>query len=107
MKREEQKALNTIYKNLMNGNVYGNDRLKWREDFPEKEIAGKAMFTTNLYKHYCKPLFCWQHYGSSANNATKQELKWIIENIFKCTPCEFLEKYMTRKEFEIKYSRVQ
>lgn len=103
--KQEQKALDIIYNNLMNGCIYGNDRLQWRDDFPEKEIAGKAMFTTNLFKHYCKPVFCWQYYGSSANKANKTELKWIIKNIFDCTPCEFLQKYMTKEEFQQKYNR--
>lgn len=98
-------ALNAIYNMLWNGAVFGHDRINWRNDYPEKEIAGKAMFTTVLYKDYFKPIFKWSCYGSSANKATKKDLNWLIRNIFKCTPCEFLNKYMTRKDFIEKYGR--
>ena len=54
----DKAALTRIFDNLMAGAVYGHDRLSWRDDFPEKAIAGKPMFTTALYKHYRKPIFC-------------------------------------------------
>lgn len=101
----KNEALNRIYGNLKNGDVYGHDRITWRNDFPETKLAGKPMFTTALYKHYCKPLFCWRHYGESANKATKKELLWIIENIFDTTPEKFENQYITRTAFREKYGR--
>lgn len=98
-------ALNRIFDNLQNGAVYGHDRLSWRDDFPEKAIAGKPMFTAALYKHYCKPIFCWSNYGSSANKATKKDLLWIITQIFGLTPEQFEQNYITRTAFIEKYGR--
>lgn len=98
-------ALIRIFDNLQNGAVYGHDRLSWRCDYPEKNLAGKPMFTTALYKHYCKPIFCWTNYGSSANKATKKDLLWIISCIFDMTPEQFEQKYITRTAFIEKYGR--
>ena len=101
----DKAALTRIFDNLMAGAVYGHDRLSWRDDFPEKAIAGKPMFTTALYKHYRKPIFCWSHYGSSANKATKKDLLWIITQVFDLTPEQFEQKYITRTAFQEKYGR--
>ena len=101
----KNEALNRIFENLMNGAVYGHDRITWRCDYPEKNLAGKPMFTTALYKHAYKPLFCWSHYGSSANDATKKDLLWIITTIFDITPEQFEKQYMTRTTFAEKYGR--
>lgn len=35
----------------------------------------------------------WSYYGSSAEKITKENLRWILKNIFEMTPAEFLEKY--------------
>lgn len=101
----KNEALNRIFENLNGGAVYGHDRLSWRCDYPEKNLAGKPMFTTALYKHYCKPIFCWCYYGSSANKATKKDLLWIISCIFDMTPEQFEKQYMTRTAFQEKYGR--
>lgn len=98
-------ALNRIFDNLQNGAVYGHDRITWRDDYPEKAIAGKPMFTTALYKDSVKPLFHWRHYGSSANKATKKDLLWVITQIFDLTPEQFEQKYITRTAFREKYGR--
>lgn len=37
------------------------------------------------------PIFKWQHYGSSANKATKDNLKWLLETIFKRDASEFVK----------------
>ena len=102
---KSNEALNRIFENLMHGVVYGHDRITWRKDFPDESIAGKNSFTTALYKHDIKPLFCWNCYGSSANHATKKDLLWIIETIFNETPETFEQKYMTRTAFREKYGR--
>lgn len=79
-------TIDIIYNNLMDGKFYGYVLTNVR--FP--------VFTTVLHKHWCKPYFCWTHYGSSANKANKKELAWLIENIFCMTPEEFVEKYECR-----------
>lgn len=35
--------------------------------------------------------FAWTHYGSSANDATMDGLKFIIDTIFKADPSDFTE----------------
>lgn len=42
----------------------------------------------------------WRHYGSSANRVSLQNLKWILKEIFKMTPEEFLYKYTTYSEYK-------
>lgn len=81
--------LNTIYDNLMNGMKYGYVVKGKNIRYPYwHEVLGK---------HWCKPYFFWNNYGSSANRANKKELKFIIEVIFKMTPEEFVKKYECRK----------
>ena len=98
-------ALTRIFDNLMTGTVYGHDRSSWRDDFPEKSIAGKPMFTTVLLKDNFKPIFHGCNYGSSANKATMQDLLWIITQIFNVTPEQFERQYITRTAFQEKYGR--
>ena len=33
----------------------------------------------------------WSHYGSSAKENTMDGLEWILKNIFKKTPADFIE----------------
>ena len=80
------KAIDIIYKNLMEGKYYGYVVKNVR--FP--------YFHSVLNKHPFKSFFCWSNYGSSANKANKKELAWIIETIFKMTPEEFINKYECR-----------
>ena len=35
----------------------------------------------------------WNHYGSSANDATLEELHWVVTEIFGMTVKEFTDKY--------------
>ena len=78
------KAIDIIYKNLMEGKYYGYVVKNVR--FP--------YFHLSLYKR--NKFFYWSNYGSSANDANKKELAWIIEVIFKMTPEEFINKYECR-----------
>lgn len=41
----------------------------------------------------------WRHYGSSANKLSLQNLKWILTEIFKTTPEQFLFDYTTYNEW--------
>ena len=90
-------TLRTIYNNLMNGEQYGY-LPTFRNDYPERDLAGKQYFSIVLYKHSFKPYFCWTHFGSSANQATLKDLLWLITVIFNCTPDEFVKRYITRSE---------
>lgn len=80
------KTIDVIFNNLMNGNHYGYVVKNVR--FP--------YFHSVLVKHPHKPFFCWSHAGSSANKANKKELAWLIENIFRMTPEEFVNRYECR-----------
>ena len=80
------KTIDDIYNNLMEGKHYGYVVKNVR--FP--------YFHTVLFKHWCKPYFFWNHAGSSANKANKEELAWLIENIFRMTTEEFINKYECR-----------
>lgn len=42
----------------------------------------------------------WRHYGSSANRVSLQNLKWILTEIFKTTPEQFLFDYTTYNEWK-------
>ena len=42
----------------------------------------------------------WTHYGSSANKTSLENLKWILTNIFKTTPEQFLLDYTTYSEWK-------
>lgn len=97
-------ALNRIFENLMRGEVYGSIS-KWRDDYPDQALAGREMFWTVLYKHWCKPVFCWRNFGESANKATKKDLLWLIVEIFGTSPEGFEQKYITRSAFREKYGR--
>ena len=81
-------ALNIIYKHLKLGRRFG----KWihNVEYP--------YFNVNLSMSPDEKYWRWQNYGSSADKATKKELKWIIETIFKMKPMEFLEEYQCRNE---------
>lgn len=79
----EQEALRTIYQNLKNGQIYAHYMENVR--FP--------MYYAVLSYDRVKNLFHWRHFGSSANKATKKELAWIIETIFKTTPVNFMIDY--------------
>ncbi len=80
------KTIDGIYSNLMNGKHYGYVVTNVR--FP--------YFHSVLVKHPHKSIFCWSHAGSSANKANKKELAWLIENIFRMTPEEFVNRYECR-----------
>jgi hypothetical protein len=72
-------ALDRIFKNLNAGYQYGEYLVNVR--YP--------MFTPCLSVSENGEYIRWRHYGSSANENTKQALQWLIETIFKTTPEEF------------------
>lgn len=75
-------ALDRIFDNLQAGKVYGDYRPSAR--FP--------YFWNVLYKT-CSNFIGYTHYGSSATKNTKDDLSWIISDIFETTPEQFEKKY--------------
>ena len=76
-------AFEEIFQNLKEGKRYA-------------EFLSNVRFPchyTVLFFDKSKKLFCWRNYGSSANKATKAELRWILKVIFKLSPEEFIKKY--------------
>lgn len=88
--------LKTLYNRLQQGETFGTFRY-W--NYYDNKPMTYPMFDTVLSKHYCKNLFCWTHYGSSANKATMKDLHWIITTIFQTTAKEFMRQYMTKTEY--------
>lgn len=76
--------LNEMFNNLKKGGTYGHMVTNVRYPYFHENIWNNGKF------------FCWNHYGSSANRATKEELEWLITTIFKCEPEEFVQKYELR-----------
>ena len=76
------KELDTIYNNIKAGNIYA-------------EYISNVRFP--CYYHVLNydgiKYFHYTHFGSSATKATKANLKWIIETIFRMTPAEFIKTY--------------
>ena len=69
------KKINEIYKSLKAGFTYSD--------------GFRGIYFDGVY-------FRWNNYGSSAVKATKQDLKWLLENIFDDT---------TENTFESKYKK--
>ena len=92
-----QQALTAIYNAFNNGVQYGKFKY-W--DYYNNRPFSNPYFHIMLCKHWCKNIFCWENFGSSANKATKKDLAWIIKEIFKTTPEKFLIEYMTNTEYE-------
>lgn len=94
----EKAAFEKIYADLKAGYSYGFD-FTW--DHYNNKPMRYPFFDTVIFYDPIKNLFRWTHYGSSANKATKKELKWLISVIFKCSAVEFLEKYIRNDESKI------
>lgn len=89
-------ALNRIFENLKNGDVYGKYRY-W--DYYHNEPFTYPYFDEVLYKTCYGNIGC-THYGSCACKFTLKELKWIIEVIFQRTAEQFEKEYMLESVFE-------
>lgn len=94
---DNKTALNIIYNSLMKGTKYG--KFSYWDYYNNKPLLYPG-FDMVIYKDPVHNLFHWSHYGSSANKATKKDLKWIITTIFKTTPEKFLLEYITNIEYQ-------
>lgn len=84
-------AFELIWKKLQDGEMFG-------EILPHR--LGGTFFWYVLCLSPTKQYIRWRNYGSSANKNTKKDLKWILTEIFKITPEEFLAKYKTYAEYK-------
>ena len=75
-----------LLEDLNNGYVYGNPITYVKYPYFEenlKKVNSKG-----------KKYIAWQNYGSSANRFTQDDLKFVIEVIFKQTLKQFLHNHM-------------
>ena len=82
-------SLKFIFRKLLEGEVFG---------IIDKHRQGGSYFwevlsADNMYIR-------WRHYGESANKTSVTNLKWILTEIFKMTPEEFLFTYTTYNEWK-------
>ena len=82
-------ALKLIYDRLLAGESFGKI---------DQHRQGGTYFWDVLY--FDGTYICWRHYGSSANKASLQNLKWIMTNIFNMTPEQFLYEHTTYSEWK-------
>lgn len=81
----ENAALDQIYTAINNGAKYGH------------MLKGTDIFWRVLYITR-GGYIGWSHFGESANENTKEELAWILREIFETTPSEFLRTYQKEGE---------
>ena len=81
-------ALKLIYANLLKGEAFGRI---------EKHRMGGTYFWDVLSAD--NQYIYWRNYGSSANRLSVKNLEWILKNIFRMTPEEFLFEYTTYTEY--------
>lgn len=91
MENPEAIALHKLFDDLKSGESYGEELRNVR--FP-------CWYPVLEYDRI-KSLFYWRHYGSSANYATLEDLKWILAVIFEMSAVEFLEKYIAKSKSEL------
>ena len=91
---DKELTLDEMFTGLVNGKQYimkNTLRSEWRM-FNNGTLrffvpgGGDTIYMDDLGE-----CFHYQHYGSSATKVDKDELKWLLDNIFKCTPDEFTE----------------
>ena len=82
-------SLKFIYDKLRAGEIFGKI---------EKHNQGGTYFWDVLSAN--NEYIYWTHYGSSANKVSLQNLKWILTEIFKTTPEQFLLDYTTYDEYK-------
>lgn len=75
-------TIEQLYSDLMAGAVYCEPVTCVRDPF----------YWECLHYDGCKYL-CWRHYGSSANSADMDGLRFILDKIFCMSPGEFVDKY--------------
>lgn len=93
---DKELTLNDIYEGLIDGKQYIlKDTLKWEwKAFCDGTLR---FFVPGGFDelHCDEEYIAYNHHGSSAVTATKDNLKWLLETIFKADPSDFteLDKY--------------
>lgn len=87
-------TLDDIYEGLIDGKQYIlKDTLKWEWksfcDGTLRFFVPGGFDEIHLIHSQGKDYFSYNHYGSSARTAERDELKWIIETIFEKKPSDF------------------
>lgn len=98
MKNNE--ALKLIMQKLKNGFIFGHF-IEWTDTGLYGQPKKHKIFSYNLYVNKYDPYIFWHYYGSSANKKTLKNLNWIVRNIFKCTPIDFIKKYQAFTQEQI------
>lgn len=93
---DENLTLNDIYEGLMEGKQYvlkNTLRSDWRmfRDGTLRFFVPGGFDEVHLTHSQGKDYFSYNNYGSSAVTADKDELKWLLETIFKKDPSDFTE----------------
>lgn len=83
-------AVDKIYAELRSGTVFG--------DIDAHRMGGTYFWRT-LWLSPDKKFICYRHYGESACKNTKADLCWILREIFKMSPAEFLFRYTNMEEW--------
>lgn len=86
--KDYNNELHEIFTNILRGGVYGRTARG-----PRWAYFAEALYLINSSGD---PFIGWNNYGSSANKCDLDNLLWIIKNIFKTTPREFLKEYECR-----------
>ena len=82
-------ALKLIYAKLLAGEIFGK--------IDEHRMGGTYFWDVlSADRQY----IYWQDHGSSANRLSVQNLEWILKNIFRMTPEEFLFEYTTYSKWK-------
>ena len=84
-------ALKLIYEKLFAGEIFGTI---------DKHRLGATYFWDVLAMSPDKQYIRWTHYGSSSNKMNLKNLNWILTEIFKTTPEQFLYDYTTYSEWK-------
>lgn len=91
---DKELTLDDIYEGLMKGQQYvlkEELRRDWRmfKNGTLRFFVPGGFDEIHLIHSQGKDYFSYNHYGSSARTAEKDELEWIIEKIFKKKPSDF------------------
>lgn len=91
MSSENNTVLRLIMDDLKSGYSYGRD---FTFDHYNNKPLRYPYFDAVLRLSPDGRLIRWQHFGSSANKCTLKDLNWIITEIFKTTPVDFIREYI-------------
>lgn len=88
-------ALEKIWEELKSGTIFG--------DICEHRMGGtyfwEVLWIAPSRNDPTKKFIFWRNYGQSANKMTKKDLAWVLKEIFKMSPAEFLFRYTNYEEY--------